>query len=224
MYSCEQYTVVSEAASNEGLLSHRASPGEDWSHRAPITNDTGSGLYEAAGWILMRPVRRIMQMQPETAKEGGAAVAKLRLLTVLLVDDEKIMHDMLGVALNGTDYSLVSAKNVNEAMNMISSHPPDIVITDAMMPGVSGFSLITSLKADPKTTAIPVILWTVLEERNGDVMDSSGKADIAMSKPFNLGDVLDSLTRARQLMKAPNPEASEELIVDEPDIFIIGTT
>jgi|SRR5580692_12023036 CheY-like chemotaxis protein len=150
------------------------------------------------------------------------APTKLRLLTVLLVDDEKIMHDMLGVALKGTEYSLVSAKNVDEAMKIISLFPPDILITDAMMPGISGFSLITSVKDDPKTTDIPVILWTVLEQRNGDVMDSSGKADIAMSKPFNLPDVLDSLTRARHLMKVnvgPAPPT-----VDEPDTFVILPT
>jgi len=123
-------------------------------------------------------------------------------LTVLLVDDEETMHEILGLALKTTQYSLVSATNVGEAMKMIASpHPPDIVITDAMMPGDSGFSLITSIKSNPTTADIPVILWTILEQLNGAVMDSSGKADITMSKPFSLPDLLDCLARAKRLIK-----------------------
>lgn len=123
-------------------------------------------------------------------------------IRVLLVDDEETMHEMMGFALQDTDYSLVSVTNVDEAMKLISSsYPPDIVITDAMMPGDSGFSLITSIKSDPTTSNIPVILWTVLEQLNGAVMDSSGKADLTMSKPFDLTEILDTLTRARQLIK-----------------------
>ena len=129
-------------------------------------------------------------------------------LRVLLVDDEETMHEMLGLALDSTDYSLVFATNVDEAMKVIgSSYPPDIVITDAMMPGDSGFSLITSIKSNPITSDIPVILWTVLEQLDGGVMDSSGQADIAMSKPFDLRHILASLTRARQLIK-PDMEIS----------------
>jgi DNA-binding response OmpR family regulator len=122
---------------------------------------------------------------------------------VLLVDDEQSMHEMLGLAFKSTEYSLVSATNVDEGMKMLaSSLPPDIVITDAIMPGASGFSLIESIKSNPTTSRIPVILWTVLEGLNGSVMDSSGKADITMSKPFNLPNVLDCLTKARQLIRS----------------------
>ena len=129
-------------------------------------------------------------------------------IRVLLVDDEETMHEMMGFALQDTDYSLVSVTNVDEAMKLISSsYPPDIVITDAMMPGDSGFSLITSIKSDPTTSNIPVILWTVLEQLNGAVMDSSGKADLKMSKPFDLTEILDTLRRARQLIK-PDVEIS----------------
>jgi len=125
-------------------------------------------------------------------------------ITVLLVDDDKTMHEMLGVALKKTEYSLSSATNADEGTRMITSaDPPAIIITDAMMPGASGFSLITSIKSDPATRDIPVILWTV-RGQNG-VIDLSGKADILMSKPFSLPNILDSLKKARQLIK-PTPE------------------
>ena len=149
-------------------------------------------------------------MHVDFEKENGSKAKQTNgtQLRVLLVDDEKTMHEMMGFALENTGYFLVSATNVDEAMKVISSsYPPDIVITDAMMPGDSGFSLITSIKSNPTTSNIPVILWTVLEQQNGAVMDSSGQADIAMSKPFDLKNILDSLTRARQLIK-PDIEIS----------------
>lgn len=69
-------------------------------------------------------------------------------------------------------------------MNIIASDPPDIVITGAMMPGEGGFSLIEKMKANPGSANIPIILWTMLTEPNGSVMDATGKADILVNKPF----------------------------------------
>lgn len=149
-----------------------------------------------------------MQAEIKSATISARVPTNGTRLRVLLVDDEKLMHEMLGLALDSSEYSLLSATNVDEAKKAIESlHPPDIVITDAMMPGDSGFSLITSIKANPATADIPVILWTVLEQQNGAVMDASGKADMTMSKPLDLPNLRECLTRARRLMKL-NPAVS----------------
>ncbi len=138
----------------------------------------------------------------EVVVENKGMQANGKSVKVLLVDDEATMHELLELALKSTEYSLVSAVNVDEAMKEIgSSYPPDIVITDALMPGRSGFTLITSLKSNPATSDIPIILWTILEDVNGAVMDSSGKADLTMTKPFNLPSLLANLARARLLIK-----------------------
>lgn len=151
---------------------------------------------------------QLMQAEIATATVNTGVLKTRARLRILLVDDEESMHEMLGLALNSTEYVLLSATNVDQAKKVIASvHPPDIVITDAMMPGDSGFSLITSIKANPATADIPVILWTVLEQQNGAVMDASGKADITMSKPLDVPNLLDCLTRARLLLK-PTLEAS----------------
>jgi DNA-binding response OmpR family regulator len=142
----------------------------------------------------------------EMANGNTTTQANETLLRVLLVDDELTMHEIIGLALNRSEYSLISATSVDEAMKQIASaDPPDIVITDALMPGDSGFTLITAMKSNPVTSGIPIILWTVLEQGNGSVMDSSGKADITMSKPFNLPNLLESLAKGRQLIKPDEP-------------------
>ena len=125
--------------------------------------------------------------------------------TVLVVDDENTVHAMVSHALSrafpGGQYSVISAMNGAEGIRMIASALPDIVITDAMMPGLSGFDLIREIKSRPQTADIPIILVTSLESENGAVMDASGKADFCISKPFNLDEVAESVERAERLIQ-----------------------
>jgi CheY-like chemotaxis protein len=118
---------------------------------------------------------------------------------IMLVDDESFNHEILELSLNKTDFSLVSAKNAQDALRMLEIDPPDIIITDAMMPGESGFSLIEKIRSTPATARIPVILWTILEQPDGSVMDSSRKADFTVSKPFYHSRILETLEKAKEL-------------------------
>jgi two-component system alkaline phosphatase synthesis response regulator PhoP len=122
-------------------------------------------------------------------------------VSVLLVDDDEFMHEMMRLFLANTQYSLVSAMNVQDAIKIIGSDPPDILITDAMMPGESGFSLIEKMKTRPGCADIPVILWTIMEQADGSVMDASGKADILINKPFYRCDMMAGLEKARRMIK-----------------------
>ena len=118
---------------------------------------------------------------------------------VLLVDDERFNHEILGMFLTQTDFSLHSANNVDKALEMIATTAVDIVITDAMMPNESGFSLIEKLKSNPQTADLPIILWTVLEQPDGSVMDATQKADFRVSKPLYNSNIMETLEKAKQL-------------------------
>ena len=122
-------------------------------------------------------------------------------LKVLLVDDDSFVHEMVQLLVGGTEFSLVSAENVSEAMRIIANDTPDIIITDAMMPGESGFSLISKVKSNPRTQDIPIILWTIMEDAEGSVMDASGRADILANKPIYLSDIISSLKKAKELVE-----------------------
>ena len=123
------------------------------------------------------------------------------LIRILLVDDDTFVHEMVGSLIDEAEYTLVSATSVVDAMKIIMEQKPDVIITDAIMPGESGFSLINRLKSDPRTHDIPIILLTILEEPNGQVMDASGLADFRVSKPLYLSDFSSKLEQARQLVK-----------------------
>ena len=121
-------------------------------------------------------------------------------LSVLLVDDDEFMHEMMALFLSRTEFSLISATNAKAALKIITTDRPDIVITDAMMPGESGFSLIEKMKALASSASIPVILWTNMEQPDGSVMDASGKADISINKPFYRCDMMESLEKAKRMI------------------------
>ena len=121
-------------------------------------------------------------------------------LKVLLVDDDDSIHQTLELFLANTEYRLISARSVQEALALVASMNPDIIITDAMMPGESGFCLIEKLKSKPETANIPVILGTILDEWNGGAMDASRKADISINKPFYLNDIISSLEKAKKMI------------------------
>lgn len=124
----------------------------------------------------------------------------LNYLKVLLVDDDESVHQTMDLFLANTEYMLTSARSVREALALVASMNPDIVITDAMMPGESGFCLIEKLKSEPETANIPVILGTILQEWNGGVMDASRKADICINKPYYLRDIIPILERAKGMI------------------------
>ena len=120
---------------------------------------------------------------------------------VLVVDDDRLVHELLRILLDERAFSMSSAKNVTEAMKSIAAETPDIIITDAMMPGESGFSLIEKVKAAPQTRDIPIILMTILEDPDGSVMDASGKADFSVNKPVYRSNIVACVEKARQLIE-----------------------
>jgi CheY-like chemotaxis protein len=130
--------------------------------------------------------------------DNGARKERLK---ILLVDDEAFVHDLLKLLIDQQAYSVISATNVREAMELVAKQKPDIIITDGLMPGESGFCLIEQVKSDPSTETIPIVLLTILQRPNGAAMDASGKADFCVNKPIYLSDISSALELARELIE-----------------------
>ena len=79
---------------------------------------------------------------------------------VLIVDDEERNIKLLNAYLMTNQYEIVEASNGEEALRMVNDFNPDLVLLDAMMPGIDGFEVCKRLKTDEKTNHIPVILLT----------------------------------------------------------------
>ncbi len=118
--------------------------------------------------------------------------------TVLVVDDNQQNLELLQAYLEDVDCQAVPAHDGLEALEIIAKEPPDLILLDVMMPKMSGFEVCKRIKNDPKTSDIPVIMVTALNEF-GDIERAidSGTDDF-LSKPVNK---LELLTRIKTMLK-----------------------
>jgi CheY-like chemotaxis protein len=111
--------------------------------------------------------------------------------TVMVVDDEPDMRYMLRVALEGAGYAVVEAAHGEAALELARRAPPQIVLTDRMMPRMNGDELIERLRDNEATKAIPIV---IISGTNG----AQGRADAILGKPVDIDALLvllDRLTR-----------------------------
>ncbi len=91
--------------------------------------------------------------------------------TILVVDDDESMRDLLRLHLTAAGYEVQLAEDAIVAGYMVLRGPPDLIISDVNMPHLDGFEFIAALKADKSVPNIPVIFLTSVEEG-----DQRGKA------------------------------------------------
>ncbi len=118
--------------------------------------------------------------------------------TVLVVDDNQENLELLQAYLEDLDCRTVPARDGLQALEIIADSAPDLVLLDVMMPKMSGFEVCKRIKNDPKTSDIPIIMVTALNEF-GDIEHGidSGTDDF-ISKPVNK---LELLTRVKTMLK-----------------------
>ena len=105
--------------------------------------------------------------------------------TVLIVDDEAAIRDMLKIALEMAGFQCLEARNAHEAQVTITDFSPDLVLLDWMMPEVSGIELLRRWRRHPETKDIPVIMLTAKTETENLVKGLDTGADDYISKPFS---------------------------------------
>ena len=105
--------------------------------------------------------------------------------TILVVDDEAAIRDMLCIALEAADYNVIQAENAQQAHAAILDRNPDLVLLDWMMPGTTGLELLRRLKRDELTEKIPVIMLTAKAEEDSKIYGLDSGADDYISKPFS---------------------------------------
>jgi len=103
--------------------------------------------------------------------------------TVLVVDDEPDARYLLRITLEGAGYGVVEAAHGEAGLEQVRTSPPQLVLTDRMMPRMSGDELIERLRADESTKAIPIVI--VSGTRGGQ-----RGADAVLGKPFDPSELI----------------------------------
>ena len=120
---------------------------------------------------------------------------------ILVVDDEKDIVELLRYNLAKEGYDVATAYNGREALDK-SVNPPDLVILDVMMPVLDGFETCKKLKADPRTSSVPVIFLTASSSEVDEVVGLELGADDYIQKPISprklVARVKAALRRAAQ--------------------------
>jgi two-component system phosphate regulon response regulator PhoB len=133
--------------------------------------------------------------------------------TILIVDDEQAIRDMLRVALEMADYNCLEAVDAQEAHALIIDEKPDLVLLDWMMPGTSGVELARRLKRDEVTARTPIIMLTAKGEEDNKIQGLEIGADDYITKPFSPRELVARLKAV--LRRTDNHEVSEPIVVGD---------
>jgi putative two-component system response regulator len=117
---------------------------------------------------------------------------------VLVVDDYEANLKALGLLLQGAQYSVVTAANGRDALDLVKRERPDLVLLDVVMPGISGVDVCRELKASPDTCLTPVVLISGAQERKTILAGLDAGADDFLNKPI---DAEELYTRVGSLMR-----------------------
>ncbi|MEQ8820225.1 MAG: response regulator [Sumerlaeia bacterium] len=127
---------------------------------------------------------------------------KHRKSQILVVDDNEFNRELLLQDLEDQGYIVTEAENGPVALELIARTPPDMVLLDVMMPGMSGLEVCQRLRADPKTHDLPVIMVTARSDSQDVVAGLRAGANDYVTKPIDLDVLLariETHTRLRAL-------------------------
>ena len=136
---------------------------------------------------------------------------------ILLVEDEAAQREILAYNLGAEGYAVEQAATGDEALLMVRESPPDVVVLDWMLPGVSGIEICRQIKARRETRSIPVIMLSARSEEGDRVRGLETGADDYVTKPYSVAELL---ARVRSQLRRSRPAAAgarleyEDIVLD----------
>lgn len=117
---------------------------------------------------------------------------------ILIVDDSGTVREMVSDILKKSGLEVVEASDGVEAKEQIQAKPPDLVVTDIVMPRMNGYELCRWLKNDPKAQNIPVIMCTSKSQEFDRYWGMKQGADAYITKPFRPAELIQTI---KQLLR-----------------------
>lgn len=129
--------------------------------------------------------------------------------TILIVDDEPAIREMIAIALEMAGYDSLEAGNADDALPMVMDLKPNMLILDWMLPGTSGVEFARKLKRDDRTSEIPIIMLTAKGEEDNKIQGLEAGADDYITKPFSPRELV---ARLKAVLRRSTPQGVEDPI------------
>jgi two-component system phosphate regulon response regulator PhoB len=135
--------------------------------------------------------------------------------TVLLVEDEAAIQELLAHSLRAAGYQPLAAESGERALALLREALPDVVLLDWMLPEMSGVELARRLRADARTRDIPIIMLTARAEEQDKLVGLEVGADDYVTKPFSPRELL---ARIKAVLRRRAPQMTDDTV------YIAGVT
>ncbi|MBE9069155.1 response regulator [Leptolyngbya cf. ectocarpi LEGE 11479] len=117
-------------------------------------------------------------------------MAVIQMATVLIVEDTPSERELISHYLQEEGYSVIHAVTAQEGLDKAIASQPSVIVTDVVMPGMSGFELCRSLKRVPETAEVPVVICSSKNQAIDRLWGMRQGADAYITKPFNREELL----------------------------------
>ena len=128
---------------------------------------------------------------------------------ILCIDDTPAVLHLLGQAFIKAGYQVTTASDGKSGLDMALTTAPDVIVSDVVMPEMTGYELCRTLKNNPATRSIPIILLTARGDAASTVKGFEAGADEYIPKPFNMHEVLARVERILRWVAPPAGQAAQ---------------
>ena len=135
--------------------------------------------------------------------------------TILIIEDEKELRDLLGRALDHEGFQVLTAENGKEGVKLAEEQHPDLILSDIQMYPTNGYETLEKIRMLPSTRSIPFILMTAEPSLEGMRQGMNAGADDYLSKPFRLKDLkiaIESRFRRLDSVESSEKESRSSLV------------
>jgi two-component system phosphate regulon response regulator PhoB len=140
--------------------------------------------------------------------------------SVLIVEDELAQAEMLRYNFDRAGFEVALSGDSEEALLAVEDRPPDLILLDWMLPGMSGVTLCQRLRARAETRSIPIILLTARGEEADRVRGFESGADDYVVKPFSPAELI---ARVRAVLRRTRPALGEDCLVSNDIVMDLGS-
>jgi two-component system phosphate regulon response regulator PhoB len=143
---------------------------------------------------------------------------------VLVVEDERDIAALVSYHLTKEGYRVRTAETGQEALSAITTERPDLVILDLMLPGLSGYEVLSEMRRRPESASLPVVVLTARRDEADRVKGLELGADDYVTKPFSPRELVLRVSAVLRRSQAPAVSGASRILVGGPIMIDLNAT